>query len=112
PSSVNFRAIAEGERFAFRLKNPRNKIGGFGTFVRSSYLPIQLAWEAFGTKNGVPSLSAFVQAIAKFRKNEAVTPSTFIICRVLVEPIFLPENAWFNVPPDWSGSIMQGKTYD
>jgi len=51
PSAGNFKAIGEGERFAFRLKSPRNKIGGFGTFVKSSSLPIQMAWEAFGSKN-------------------------------------------------------------
>jgi len=111
PSAGNFKAISEGERFAFRLKSPRNKIGGFGTFVKSSSLPIQIAWEAFGTKNGVPSLSALVEAIARYRTNEVVTPSTFIVCRVLVEPVFLPPELWFDVPASWSGSIMQGKTY-
>jgi putative restriction endonuclease len=111
PSTGNFKAIGEGERFAFRLKSPRNKIGGFGTFVKSSSLPIQMAWEAFGTKNGVPSLSALVAAIARYRTNELVTPSTFIVCRVLVEPVFLPPELWFDLPASWSGSIMQGKTY-
>jgi len=111
PSSGSFRAIGEGERFAFRLKSPRNKVGGFGTFVNSSALPIQLAWEAFGIKNGVPSLSALVAAIARYRSEEIVTPSTFIVCRVLVEPIFLPPSLWLDVPPSWSGSIMQGKVY-
>jgi putative restriction endonuclease len=112
PSATAFKAIGEGERFAFRLKAPRNKIGGFGTFVRSSSLPIHVAWEAFGVKNGVPSLTAFVQAIARYRNDQVVTASTFIVCRVLVEPVFLPPGAWFDVPGDWSGSIMQGKTYE
>ena len=95
----------------FDLRVPRNKVGGFGTFVNSSALPIQLAWEAFGIKNGVPSLSALVAAIARYRSEEIVTPSTFIVCRVLVEPIFLPPSLWLDVPPSWSGSIMQGKVY-
>jgi putative restriction endonuclease len=111
PSTGNFNAIGEGERFAFRLKSPRNKIGGFGTLAKSSTLPIQLAWEAFGTKNGVPSLGAFVTAISKFRPNERVTPSTFIVCRILVEPVFLPPHLWFDVPSSWAGPIVQGKTY-
>jgi len=111
PSAGNFKAIGEGERFAFRLKSPRNKIGGFGTFVKSSSLPIQTAWEAFGIKNGVSSLSALVEAIARYRRDEIVTPSTFIVCRVLVQPVFLPPHLWFEVPDSWSGSIMQGKTY-
>ncbi len=111
PSPGNFNVIQEGERFAFRLKHPRNKIGGFGTLAKSSALPIQVAWEAFGTKNGVPSLSAFVAAISKFRVSERVTPSTFIVCRILVEPVFLPPHLWFDVPSSWARSIVQGKTY-
>ena len=111
PSTGSFKAIAEGERFAFRLKSPRNKIGGFGTFVKSSALPIQIAWDAFGAKNGVPSMSALIEAIARYRTGEIVTPSTFIVCRVLVEPVFLPPTLWIDVPASWSGSIMQGKTF-
>jgi putative restriction endonuclease len=111
PSLGNFKAIGEGERFAFRLKSPRNKIGGFGTFVKSSALPIRTAWEAFGVKNGVSSLNALVNAIARYRSDEVVTPSTFIGCRVLVQPVFLPPHLWFDVPDSWRGSIIQGKTY-
>lgn len=111
PSSQNFRAIGEGERFAFRLKSPRDKIGGFGTLVEVSKLPIQIAWEAFGPKNGVQSLEALVSAIARYRTDETVTPSTFIVCRILVEPVFLPPYLWFDVPKSWSGSIMKGKTF-
>lgn len=111
PSAGSFKAIGEGERFAFRLKSPRNKIGGFGTFVKSSSLPIQTAWEAFGAKNGVSSLTALVQAIARYRRDEVVTPSTFIVCRILVQPVFLPPHLWFDLPASWSGNTVQGKTY-
>jgi putative restriction endonuclease len=52
-----------------------------------------------------------VEAIARYRHDEVVTPSTFIVCRVLVQPVFLPSSLWFDVPDSWSGSIMQGKTY-
>ena len=110
PSASNFNAIGEGERFAFRLKSPRNKIGGFGTLAKSSVLPIQTAWEAFGDKNGVPSLGALIEAISRYRPSEVVTASTFIGCRVLVEPVFLPPELWFEVP-SWSNSIVQGKTF-
>jgi putative restriction endonuclease len=65
PSPTNFAAIVSGELFAFRLKSPRNKIGGFGIFTNSSLLPIQLAWETFGQSNGVDSVQQMVRAIAK-----------------------------------------------
>ena len=110
PSPKSFNVIGEGERFAFRLKSPRNKIGGFGTLAKSSTLPIQTAWEAFGVKNGVASLDELVGAIARYRTGERVTPWTFIVCRVLVEPVFLPESLWFPVPA-WSNSIVSGKSF-
>ncbi len=110
PSAKAFNAIGEGERFAFRLKSPRNRIGGFGTLSNSSILPIQIAWEAFGVRNGVANLDDLVSAIARYRTGENVTPATFIVCRVLVEPVFLPEPLWFPVP-DWSNSIVSSKTF-
>jgi putative restriction endonuclease len=45
PGELAFRAIQPGELLVFRLKSPRNKIGGFGVFSSHSRLPIQLAWE-------------------------------------------------------------------
>lgn len=111
PSAGAFNAIGEGERFAFRLKNPRNKIGGFGTFAKSSLLPIRMAWEAFGIRNGVVSEEHLIAAIAKYRPNEHVTSSTFIVCRVIVDPVFLPESLWFDVPASWAPGIVQGKTF-
>ena len=37
---------------SFDLKSPRNMIGGFGVFEQASRLPLSLAWDAFGIKNG------------------------------------------------------------
>jgi putative restriction endonuclease len=42
PGETNFRALQQGEILAFRLKSPRNKIGGFGIFSNHSRLPIQM----------------------------------------------------------------------
>lgn len=47
---ANFGAIREGELFLFKLKSPRNVIGGFGVFSQSTNMPLSLAWEAFGPK--------------------------------------------------------------
>ena len=58
PSSQAFHAIEPGELFAFRLKSPRNKIGGFGVLSSSSVLPLQMVWDTFLTSNGVPSYDA------------------------------------------------------
>jgi len=111
PSAKDFRAIRAGERFAFKLKAPRNAIGGFGILAESSVLPIGTAWEVFGIKNGVPNLEAFVAAIARYRVGERVTPSTFIGCRILVEPVFLGPERWLAPPANWSPNIVGGKAY-
>jgi putative restriction endonuclease len=110
PGETTFRAIQPGEILAFRLKSPRNKIGGFGIFSSHSRLPIQTAWEAFGRANGVSSLEALRGAIAQFRANPTLS-STDIGSTILVEPVFLPAHLWFDLPPSWSSSIQRGKRY-
>lgn len=111
PGETNFRALQPGELLAFRLKSPRNKIGGFGIFSEHSRLPIQTAWETFGRANGVSSLEGLRRAIANLRTNVAVGPSTDIGSTILVQPVFLPPHLWFDVPESWSPSIQRGKLY-
>lgn len=111
PGATNFRALQPGELLAFRLKSPRNKIGGFGVFSDYSRLPIQMAWETFGRGNGVSSLEGLRSVIAQFRTNVTVVPSTEIGSTVLVQPVFFPSHLWFDVPESWSPSIQRGKQY-
>lgn len=110
PGETAFRAIQHGEILAFRLKSPRNKIGGFGIFSSHSRWPIQIAWETFGRANGVSSLEALRSAIAKFRTSPTL-PSTDIGSTVLVQPVFFPADFWLDLPPSWSPSIQRGKRY-
>jgi len=110
PGEMAFRAIQHGEILAFRLKSPRNKIGGFGIFSSHSRWPIQIAWETFGRANGVSSLEALRSAIAKFRTSPTL-PSTDIGSTVLVQPVFFPADFWLDLPPSWSPSIQRGKRY-
>ncbi|MGF6306123.1 putative restriction endonuclease [Bradyrhizobium sp. i1.8.4] len=111
PGETSFRALQPGELLVFRLKSPRNKIGGFGVFSNHSSLPIQMAWETFGRANGVSSLESLRSAIARLRTNVVVVPSTDIGSTVLVEPVFLPEHLWLDLPESWSSSIQRGKRY-
>ena len=111
PGEMAFRAIQPGELLVFRLKNPRNKIGGFGVFSSHSPLPIQMAWETFGRANGVPTFADLRNAIARLRASNVAVPSTNIGCTVLVEPVFLPEPLWLELPESWSRSIQRGKLY-
>lgn len=111
PGEMSFRVLEPGEILAFRLKSPRNKIGGFGIFSNYSRLPIQMAWEAFGRGNGVSSLAELRNIIAGLRTNTEVVPSTDIGCTVLVQPVFFPPHLWFDVPKSWSSGIRRGKRY-
>jgi putative restriction endonuclease len=110
PGEMAFRAIQPGELLVFRLKSPRNKIGGFGVFSSHSPLPLQIAWDSFGRANGVASFEALRNAIAEYRTSP-VGPMTNIGCTVLVEPVFLPPDLWFDLPKSWSPSIQRGKVY-
>jgi putative restriction endonuclease len=111
PGETNFGVLEQGELLAFRLKSPRNKIGGFGIFSDHTRLSIQMAWETFGRGNGVPSLEGLRNAIAQLRPSAAVLPSTSIGSTVLVEPVFFPPHLWFDLPESWSPNIQRGKRY-
>jgi putative restriction endonuclease len=111
PGGKAFYAIGPGELFVFRLKSPRDKIGGFGVLSNSSLLPLQIAWETFREANGVASYEALRAAIAKYRPDENVRSSPNIGCRILVEPMFFPPDLWIELPASWSRNIVGGKRY-
>ncbi|MGV8841078.1 MAG: HNH endonuclease [Bauldia sp.] len=111
PSPQALQAIGAGELFVFRLKSPRDRIGGFGVLSTSTVLPLQMAWEAFGTANGVPTYDALRNLIRRYRAPEVVGPSTNIGCNALVDTVFLPPELWFEVPEGWSRNIVWGKRF-
>jgi hypothetical protein len=49
----SFRALAPGELFLFKLHSPNDYIVGGGVFSHASNVPLSMAWDAFGAKNGV-----------------------------------------------------------
>jgi putative restriction endonuclease len=110
PSAMAFHALRDGELLVFKLKSPRNQIGGFGVFSNSTVLSLQEAWETFGDANGAPSYEAFQAAIAQLR-TEPVGPSTNIGCRVLTEPVFLPRELRFDPPRSWPRNLQGGKRF-
>lgn len=110
--AANFGAIQPGELFLFRLKSPRNAIGGYGVFSHSSNLPISLAWEAFGIKNGARSLQEMRLRVGKYRQQLQNLQQDYTIgCRIVTQPIFFSEPLWLQQPKSFSRSIVVGKTY-
>src|SRR5664279_5546967 len=107
----NFKVLERGAPFLFKLKYPANAIGGIGFFSSHTFLPMNMAWDVFGNRNGCDTFSEFQHLIFQYRADRANLNPT-IGCIVLTNPIFFKKEDWIKVPTDWSKSIVQGKSYD
>lgn len=110
--SGSFQIIPPGAPFLFKLHSPNNFIAGGGFFVSHSKLPLSLAWEAFGEKNGASSLDSLRPLIEKFRSNKPAEHDPVIGCTILANPFFLRREDWIPAPSNWAPSIVQGKSYE
>ena len=108
----SFQAVPAGSPFLFKLHSPHNFIAGGGFFIKHSNLPLSVAWEAFGEKNGAASQEELHLRIEKFRSNKPREHDPVIGCTVLVNPFFFERKDWIPAPSDWAPSIVQGKTYE
>jgi putative restriction endonuclease len=109
--SFKFKAINSGAPFLFKLKYPINAIGGVGFFTNHSFLPLNIAWDAFGNRNGCLSFFDFKNLILNYRRDKNDLNPT-IGCIILTNPIFFDEGDWIGTPNDWGKSIVQGKSYN
>ncbi len=108
-----FKALRENDLFLFKLHSPNNYVVGGGFFVRHAFLPISIAWEAFGSKNGTNDYLSFRNAIHKYRRSDYRSePDPTIGCIILAAPFFFERKDWIPVPVDWKPNIVQGKTYE
>lgn len=116
-AQVGFNALKPGEPFFFRLKHPINAVAGYGFFAQFALLPIDIAWQAFGTRNGDISIDRFVARIAEYRREtpaEAALGKRPLACILLREAHFLREDEWLSWDrgEDWSPNLMTYKSYD
>ncbi|MCK9393055.1 MAG: HNH endonuclease [Syntrophales bacterium] len=105
-----FKGAPIGLPFLFKLRRPYNHIAGGGYFVTYSSLPLSLAWEVFGEKNGCASLDELRELIAPLTASGRGDGP--IGCNVLANPFFFDKDAWIHDLPDWSSNIVRGKMYD
>jgi putative restriction endonuclease len=114
PGGTNqFRALQPGELFLFKLKRPHNHIAGGGFFTHATRLPVSLAWEAFGEKNGATTFQEMRAMIADLRTDRVDPHEDFYIgCILLQYPFFLPKKEWIPVPQDFHRNLMKGKGFD
>lgn len=106
---IGFKALREGGLFLFKLHYPENFVVGGGFFVRYTRLPLALAWNAFGNKNGVESQHDFLTALRRFRRD--AHPTQNIGCVILASPFFFTREQWIAAPASWSKNIVRGKGY-
>lgn len=109
-SQMDFKAISPGDFFLFKLHAPLNFIAGGGIYVRHSFLPLPLAWQAFGENNGVIDYKTFERRILEHRTPEELNQQ--LGCTILTQPFFWPRDQWIPVPADWKNNIVTGKGYD
>jgi putative restriction endonuclease len=111
---TDFRALARGELFLFKLHAPDNFIVGGGVFSHASRIPLSLAWEALGPKNGASSQAEMLKRVTSYRRGAASQDphqDPLIGCRILTQPFFWPRDMWMPAPAGWSPNIVQGKGY-
>lgn len=113
PWGGRFRALDRGQPLLFKLKRPFNAIVGGGFFEHYTELSISLAWEAFGEKNGAPSLAAVRERTARLRRDRPRPWEDYTIgCILLAEPFFWEEDEWIPQPSDWKPNTQRGAGYD
>lgn len=110
PGGGAFQAIPIGAPFLFKLHSPLDFIAGGGFYVRTDRLPLTLAWETFGEKNGAASMIELRKLIQAKRRDAEPNPE--IGCIILNEPFFWSVDSWIPVPENWSRNIVVGKTYE
>jgi len=110
--SKAFKVLQQGEPFLFKLHSPLNYIVGGGFFIRQTRVPISLAWEAFGLKNGAESYTDMRNLIVKRRRGSPDDRTDFEIgCVLLAQPFFFDRSDWIPAPTDWHSAVQQGKHY-
>jgi len=106
-----FKALKPGELFLFKLHSPRDYIVGGGVFAYYTILPISLAWELFGEKNGAASYEKMRHRVEQYRRSPDDSLKDFKIgCILLTQPFFFEKSNWFPAP-EWSAPIVRGKGY-
>ena len=113
-SRQSFGALKRGQPFFFRLKKPHYAIAGFGLFARFDRLPVGLAWDVFGQRNGFPDETSFLDAMTKFRQKMDDPLGQDLNCIVLQEVVFLPPRHWipWRASEGWSPNIVRFKMFD
>jgi putative restriction endonuclease len=111
-ASTAFGALKPGEPLLFKLHSPDNFIVGGGFFAYWTKLPVSLAWEAFGTKNGAANVTEMRTRVERYRRVKPSPNEDYEIGCVLLEQAFFFDREHWLAVPDWQRNIVRGKGYD
>lgn len=107
-----FTNLPAGTPFLFKLKRPQNHIVGGGFFSHFTQLPLSVAWDFFGERNGASSLRKFAELIGE-NAHTAVGVEQPIGCTVVSDVFYLPRQLWIPAEEHFSAAgIVRGKKYD
>lgn len=111
-----FRALQPGDLFLFKLHGRHREIVGGGFFARFVRLPVSIAWDYFGEKNGAATLDEMTDRLMRYSRRLAAQPvharhAHLVGCVLLEQVFFLPRAAWIAEPLDWPAHTQQGKGY-
>jgi len=106
PSARPRMHVEPGSLWLLKLHSPLDFITGVGVFMHYSVLPLQMAWDAFGIRNGVPTLDAFQNTIRRHKRPGADSWNTDVGCAVLDQVVYLPRELWV---PCYTGSLVSYK---
>jgi putative restriction endonuclease len=110
--STQFRALKPGQPLLFKLHAPDDRIVGGGFFAHFSLLPVSLAWQAFGQKNGARSYDEMRARIERYRRTGPEPREDYTIGSIiLVDPFFLAPAHWIAVPTDFARNVVRYKGY-
>lgn len=105
-----FKNAPLGMPFLFKLKRPYNHIAGGGFYVTYSTLPLGVAWDVFGQKNGAETFDSLKSILAPFLTKHA--DQNLIGCTILSNIFFIPRDKWIKTPDSFASNIVRGKMYD
>lgn len=107
-----FANLPPGTPFFFKLKRPHNHVVGGGYFSHFTKLPLSVAWDFFGERNGASSLRQFATLIGA-NAHAAVGVEQLIGCTVVSDVFYLPRELWIPAEGYFSApGIVRGKKYD
>lgn len=119
--SGSFRMLQIGEPFLFKTKAPKagrvfrrwgpNQLVGGGFFSGYEVFSVGEAWDLYGFGNGVASLEALIERIARFRPGR--TDATSVIgCVLLRDVFFMSPGQSIPEPADFASNLTRAKGYD